>query len=49
MSLKDLIQNKLTDADKARVDELLSEIETLLAPKLVGLSPEDRQKVWLYQ
>ena len=44
MPLKDLIQNKLTDADKARIDELLTELETLLAPKLVGLSPEDRQK-----
>ena len=44
MPLRDLIQNKLTDTDKTRIDELLTELETLLAPKLVGLSPEDRQK-----
>jgi uncharacterized FlgJ-related protein len=44
MALNNLIQNKLTDADKTKIDSLLTELETLLAPKLVGLSPEDRQK-----
>lgn len=44
MPLNNLIQNKLTDADKTKVDSLLAELEALLAPKLVGLSPEDRQK-----
>ena len=44
MALNNLIQNKLTDADKTKIDSLLAELETLLAPKLVGLSKEDRQK-----
>lgn len=44
MALNNLIQNKLTDADKTKIDSLLTELETLLASKLVGLSKEDRQK-----
>ena len=44
MALNNLIQNRLTDDDKTKIDSLLTELETLLASKLVGLSPEDRQK-----
>jgi hypothetical protein len=44
MALNNLIQNKLTDADKTKVDSLLAELEAILTPKLAGLSPEDRQK-----
>jgi hypothetical protein len=44
MALNNLIQNKLTDADKTQVDTLLAQLEALLAPKLAGLTPEDRQK-----
>lgn len=38
------IQNKLRDADKTQIDSLLTQLEALLSPKLVGLGPEDRQK-----
>lgn len=44
MPLKDLIQNQLTAADIDNINKALDNIQTLIAGKMVNLTPDERQK-----
>ena len=44
MSLHNLIQNRLSPDDMNQIDQHIAAIEAIIKNKLVGLTPEDRQR-----